>query len=223
MNILVIGTNADSALIRQKFGEEHKYVFVEDPGFVLNDLYKQDIIFDFLIEEYPDNIDAYKEIEGLPVFLNIPKLSLAELYYYHEDIACTLYGFNGLPGFFENEKWEVSLLSEKDQLKLAEIFNSLGIEFHLVQDRVGMVTPRVVCMIINEAFYTVMEGTATVEDIDQAMKLGTNYPYGPFEWMERIGLNNVYELLEAIYDDTKDERYKICPMLKRWYLLGGES
>jgi 3-hydroxybutyryl-CoA dehydrogenase len=221
MNILVIGTDADFALIREKFGEVHTYAFVEDASLALNDFEEQDIVFDFLIEEYPDNMDAYKEVEGLPVFLNIPKLSLAELYYYNEHFDCLLYGFNGLPGFFENEKWEVSILFEKDKPKLEEIFTSLGVAYHLVQDRVGMVSPRVVCMIINEAFYTVMEGTATVKDIDQAMKLGTNYPYGPFEWLERIGVNNVYELLEAVYDDTKDERYKICPMLKRRYLMGG--
>ena len=50
------------------------------------------------------------------------------------------------------------------------------------------------------------------------MKLGTNYPFGPFEWSEKIGLVKVYELLEAIYDDTKEERYKICPKLKNEYL-----
>jgi 3-hydroxybutyryl-CoA dehydrogenase len=75
-------------------------------------------------------------------------------------------------------------------------------------------------MIINEAYYTVQEGTATRADIDLAMKLGTNYPYGPFEWCERIGLEHVYHLLEAVYDDTKDERYKIAPLLKKEYLSG---
>ena len=73
-------------------------------------------------------------------------------------------------------------------------------------------------MIINEAFYTLQEGTASPEDIDKGMKLGTNYPYGPFEWCERIGLAHVYELLEAMYEDTKEERYKICPLLKQQYL-----
>jgi len=81
-----------------------------------------------------------------------------------------------------------------------------------------MITPRVVCMIINEAFYTVQEGTATEGDIDQAMKLGTNYPHGPFEWCDKIGLNDVYETLEALYQDTHDERYKICSLLKQRYL-----
>jgi 3-hydroxybutyryl-CoA dehydrogenase len=88
----------------------------------------------------------------------------------------------------------------------------------VVADRVGFVAPRVICMIINEAFYTVQEGTASKEDIDQAMKLGTNYPYGPFEWCEKIGVIQVYELLDVVYNDTKDERYKIAPLLKQSYL-----
>ena len=219
MNILTIGTEAEFGLIRKKLGEEHKHVFAEDASLVLKEMDEQDIIFDFLIDEFPDNIDAYKDITALPVFVNIPKLSLAELAFYNEDIACTLFGFNGLPGFFENEQWEVSLLHEKDMALLNDTLESLKIKYQLVKDRVGMVTPRILCMIINEAFYTVMENTATAEDIDKAMKLGTNYPHGPFEWLDKVGIKNVYELLEAIYDDTKDERYKIAPLLKRQYLM----
>jgi 3-hydroxybutyryl-CoA dehydrogenase len=73
-------------------------------------------------------------------------------------------------------------------------------------------------MIINEAYYTVQEGTANRDDIDQAMKLGTNYPMGPFEWCKKIGITDVYETLEALYNDTHDERYKICSLLKHDYL-----
>ena len=75
-------------------------------------------------------------------------------------------------------------------------------------------------MIINEAYFTVQEGTATREDIDLGMRLGTAYPKGPFAWSQEIGLDHVYETLEAMYEDTKDERYKICPMLKTEYLQG---
>ena len=73
-------------------------------------------------------------------------------------------------------------------------------------------------MIINEAYYTVQEGTATREDIDLGMKLGTAYPMGPFEWCEKVGVKNVYETLDAIYEDTHDERYKICPLMKTEFL-----
>jgi 3-hydroxybutyryl-CoA dehydrogenase len=85
-----------------------------------------------------------------------------------------------------------------------------------------MVTPRILFMIINEACYTLQEGTASKEDIDTSMKLGTNYPFGPFEWANKIGIKHVYETLEAIYLDTHDERYKVCPLLKTMYLKGEE-
>jgi 3-hydroxybutyryl-CoA dehydrogenase len=83
-----------------------------------------------------------------------------------------------------------------------------------VEDRVGMVTPRILAMIINEAYYTFQEGTASKSDIDVGMKLGTAYPKGPFEWADKMGLYFVYSLLLAVYQDTMDERYKICNRLK---------
>jgi 3-hydroxybutyryl-CoA dehydrogenase len=104
--------------------------------------------------------------------------------------------------------------SKKNESLLKEICSQLGTDFVCVEDRVGLVTPRVICMIINEAYYTLEEGTATRSDIDLAMKLGTNYPYGPFEWANRIGIHRVIELLTSVYHDTKDDRYKVCPMLK---------
>jgi 3-hydroxybutyryl-CoA dehydrogenase len=123
-----------------------------------------------------------------------------------------------LPTFINRPLLEVCLWKEEDKDALQEVCHSLQTEYQIVDDRVGLVTPRVISMIINEAYYTALEGTASREDIDMAMKLGTNYPYGPFEWCQRIGVKHVYELLEALYEDTKDERYKICPMLKKEYL-----
>jgi 3-hydroxybutyryl-CoA dehydrogenase len=69
-------------------------------------------------------------------------------------------------------------------------------------------------MVINEAYYTLEEGTAQRDDIDLAMKLGTNYPFGPFEWAKRIGIRHIVNLLDAVYQATKDERYKVCALLR---------
>jgi 3-hydroxybutyryl-CoA dehydrogenase len=77
-----------------------------------------------------------------------------------------------------------------------------------------MITPRILFMIINEAFYTLQEGTASKEDIDIAMKLGTNYPFGPFEWCDKIGVEEVVSLLDRMYEDTHDERYKVCALMR---------
>ncbi len=78
-----------------------------------------------------------------------------------------------------------------------------------------MVAPRVLFLIINEAFLLMQEGTAKVGDIDTAMKLGTNYPNGPFEWAAKIGLNNIIETLEAMFEETGDLRFKPVDALKK--------
>ena len=130
-------------------------------------------------------------------------------------------GINALPTFLERNTLECTnpyQMPESSLRKLADLLGYTRIE--VVGSRVGLITPRVICMIINEAYYTVQEGTANREDINQAMRLGTNYPKGPFEWCDAMGLQNVYEVLEAMYNDTKDERYKICSLLKQEYLLG---
>ncbi len=219
MKILVIGTKRDFAEFEKKFGPTNDLTL--DTNYQSHSSFPAfDVIFDFFVGDEPELFSNYQEHVGLTIFINSPKISLAELSYFQEQKSPNrIFGFNGLPTFVNREIFEVSTLNESDHKELTAMCQSLGTDYEIVGDRVGMVTPRIVSMIINEAFYTVQEGTATKEDIDQGMKLGTNYPYGPFEWCEMIGVQNVYELLEALYDDTKEERYKICPLLKRDYLL----
>ena len=216
MKILLIGEQRNFDEFREKFGE-HEYTFVEDSSLDPAYLTSQEVVFDFIIEENPDNLDLYKSRSSLPVFVNAVKLSLAEMAFYNDDIQCPLYGFNGFHTFVNRDILEVSRLNNEDD-QLERTCKALNTDFRIVDDRVGMVTPRIVAMIINEAYYTLMEGTASRDDIDKGMKLGTAYPYGPFEWCEKIGLHDVYELLEALYDDTREERYKICPLMKKEYL-----
>lgn len=68
-------------------------------------------------------------------------------------------------------------------------------------------------MIINEAWLSLGEGVSTKEEIDTAMKLGTNYPYGPFEWGNKIELKNVYQLLTAL--SKTNPRYEPAALLKK--------
>jgi 3-hydroxybutyryl-CoA dehydrogenase len=217
MRVLVVGNNSEFQEFEQKFGEGHELVHKIN-HYTIESLEAFDIIFDFLISEEPEAFGFYEDAENINLFVNAPKITLAELAFFNDTSAINLFGFNGLPTFLNREVLEVSLLNEESADLLKSICESLNTDFQLVDDRVGMVTPRIIFMIINEAFYTVQEGTATKEDIDQGMKLGTNYPFGPFEWAEKIGIDNIYELLEALYEDTKEERYKICPALKKSYL-----
>lgn len=218
MNILVIGEQANLLECRQKFGDKHEYSWVEEHRDAEKFLQSNGLVFDFIIEEEPHQFEIYCENTST-VFLNTCKVSLGELVHLvGNPISTKIFGFNGLPTFLARDVLEVSLWNPEDETVLKKVCEELHTDFLLVDDRIGLVTPRVICMIINEAYYTVQEGTASRADIDMAMKLGTNYPYGPFEWCSRIGIKHVYELIEALYDDTQDERYKICPLLKKEYL-----
>lgn len=218
MNILVIGDPQNLEECTLKFGDTHTYTLVSEHRDAAKFLDSETLVFDFSIEDEPHQMEMYLQ-KSVIAFLNTTKASLAELTHpNHHQYAATLFGFNGMPTFLNRPLLEASLRKSEDKKSLEIICQKLGTAYTLVEDRVGLVTPRIICMIINEAFYTVQEGTASREDIDMAMKLGTNYPFGPFEWCKRIGIRHVYELLQAVYDDTKDERYRICPLLKQEYL-----
>jgi 3-hydroxybutyryl-CoA dehydrogenase len=219
MNILIIGEPANLEETKAKFGEGHHYMFEKDHREAERYVHTNELVFDFILDEDPFQIEIYTDKVHAKIFVNTSKISLAELSNLaNHHSKATLFGFNGLPTFLNRDVMEVSVLKKEDEQQLQEICKALGTGYLLVDDRVGLVTPRIICMIINEAYYTVQEGTAIREDIDLAMKLGTNYPYGPFEWCYRIGVKHVYELLEAVYEDTHDERYKICSLLKKEYL-----
>ena len=218
MKILIIGEETHLEEFEDKFGTTHECLLVRERHDAEQLLEKHDLIFDFVIDETPEEFDVYLE-KNCTVFLNTCKISLSELSHMAGNkFNCLVFGFNGLLTFLNRPVLEASVLNKSDEDRLKEICVQLATEVVVVEDRVGLVTPRVIAMIINEAYYSVQEGIAIRDDIDLAMKLGTNYPYGPFEWCERIGIKHIYELLDAIYEDTLDERYKICPLLKKDYL-----
>lgn len=219
MNILVVGDPKNQEEITAKFGEKHQIISFDDLTEITKEaFFEADVVFDFFIAEEPEALEFYEQRPDLTIFTNMAKSCFGNIEIYQEQTQNTVFGFNGLPTFINRNILECTLQDEIEKEKLNLICGKLETEYEIVEDRVGMVTPRIICMIINEAYYTVQEGTTEREDIDLGMKLGTNYPHGPFEWCAKIGIENVYELLEAVYDDTKEERYKICPRLKKDYL-----
>ena len=100
------------------------------------------------------------------------------------------------------------------------LFTSVKKETAMVQDSVGMVMPRILCQIINEALFTVQNDVSSPRDIDEAMKYGTNYPHGPISWGELIGFNNVVTVLDALYHNHHEERYRVAPLLRQMAIAG---
>lgn len=206
MKILVIGSAEQAAECQEKFGPAGQYVLCSSWMEAKPMLGETEVVFDFLGADSPP--------EQTPdIFVDTSRTTLAGWRKRHGVTHSRTFGFCGLPTFVRREILEAVVPAEDSLSDLERICQRLGTSFEVVGDQAGLVTPRVICMIINEAYLTLAEGTATRQDIDLAMKLGTNYPLGPFEWGERIGLANVVDVLRAAYEETRDERYRICPLL----------
>jgi 3-hydroxybutyryl-CoA dehydrogenase len=128
---------------------------------------------------------------------------------------------NGWPTFLKRGIIELSLTHDSISVQVAEFFSTLGWKYQVVKDVPGFVTARVVSALINEAYFTVGAHVSTKAEIDIAMKLGTNYPYGPFEWSELIGLHKVASLLRKL--SATDERYLPAPALEIDLLMAART
>jgi 3-hydroxybutyryl-CoA dehydrogenase len=94
-------------------------------------------------------------------------------------------------------------------------FRSLGKEVEWVGDAPGLVLGRIVAQLVNEAHFTLGAGIASREDIDTAMRLGFNYPRGPFEWSDAIDAGRIVAILDALHTELGEERYRVAPALRR--------
>lgn len=89
-----------------------------------------------------------------------------------------------------------------------------------VHDYPGFVSNRILMPMINEAIYTVYEGVATIEDVDQVMKLGMNHPMGPLALADFIGLDTCLSIMEILYEGFSDSKYRPCPLLRKYVKAG---
>ncbi len=84
-----------------------------------------------------------------------------------------------------------------------------------VNDSPGFVSNRILLPMINEAIYAHYEGVATVEAIDDVMKLGMNHPMGPLALADLIGLDTCLSIMEVLHEGLGDTKYRPCPLLRR--------
>jgi len=104
--------------------------------------------------------------------------------------------------------------------RAAAFLRSLGYATEIVEDRLALVQVRILATLINEAAFAVMEGVATPTDIDAAMKLGVNYPKGLLAWADEIGIPVITIILDSLYREYQQERYRPCVLLKQYMRAG---
>ncbi|WP_212927528.1 3-hydroxyacyl-CoA dehydrogenase family protein [Oceanobacillus sp. J11TS1] len=110
--------------------------------------------------------------------------------------------------------------SEATYQTVKDLTEALGKQDVEVKDFPGFVSNRVLMPMINEAVYTVFEGIASIEDVDQVMKLGMNHPMGPLQLADFIGLDTCLSIMEILYDGFGDSKYRPCPLLRQYVQAG---
>ena len=98
---------------------------------------------------------------------------------------------------------------------LADLWHVLGWELLALRDVPGLAVARTVAMLVNEGADAVWQGVCDEQGADLAMKLGVNYPAGPFEWLALLGAARVVELIDGLFAAYRSERYRVSPLLRQ--------
>ena len=101
-----------------------------------------------------------------------------------------------------------------------ECFERLGLVTEWVDDAPGLVLGRIVSQLVNEAAFAIGEGVGSADDVDTGMTLGLSHPHGPVAFGEAMGLDHVLSVLDALWEERHEERYRAAPLLRRAVALG---
>ena len=112
------------------------------------------------------------------------------------------------------------LTSDETVAEAAGLAEALGKTPVVVKDLPGFVANRILVPMLNEAVFLLAEGAATKEDIDAAMRLGANHPMGPLQLADLIGLDVLLNVMEVLYQEFNDSKYRPAPLLKQLVRAG---
>jgi 3-hydroxybutyryl-CoA dehydrogenase len=132
-------------------------------------------------------------------------------------------GFHTLPPLEDSKLVELTRMPTTQRFAAEaaeEFFAKLGFLTEWVEDAPGLVLGRVVCQLVNEAAFAIGEGVGSADDVDAGLTLGLSHPRGPVAWSEAIGLDHVLAVLDALWEERREERYRAAPLLRRAAALG---
>jgi 3-hydroxybutyryl-CoA dehydrogenase len=196
MQIVVLSNAAlKEELLHQGMDAEANVIWVDEVTDFLHHT-EADAFIDLLFENTTERIAILQQLLPKIVIINSVTGTL-------QNINPSFIRVNAWPTFLQAPLLEAACLHEELKEKSNRVMNAFGKQIEWLPDEPGFVTPRIVSMIINEAYFALAEGVSTPEEVDTAMKLGTAYPYGPFEWSRIIGLQNIATLLTQLSHQQK--------------------
>lgn len=207
--------DADASMARL-----HKTVQLEDAK-------NADLVLEAIFEDMSVKRELFGQLDQITgpdcLFLsNTSSLSVTEMAhgYAHESNFLGFHFFNPAPVMKLIEIIRAANTSDAAVEKAKEIASAIGKTPVLVNESPGFVVNRILIPMINEAIDLVDRGVASPEDIDTAMQLGANHPMGPLALGDLIGLDIVLDIMEVLYHETGDSKYRPSPLLKRMVRAG---
>lgn len=186
---------------------------------------------DFVIESVVENMEIKKIVYGemakvvkpeVIIATNTSSLSITEIaaIYPYPDKVVGMHFFNPAMVMALIEVIPALQTSEETVEIVMELSKALGKKPIKVKEGPGFVVNRILIPGMNEAAFILMEGLATVEDIDKAMKLGAGWPMGPFTLCDMVGIDIGLEVCNVLFRETGDPKYRPAGLLKQYYRAG---
>ena len=224
-----ISKQLDRDVQKQRRTEEEKQEILN--RFTLSTDYKDaadvQLVIEAATEDKKIKLDIFKQLGEIApaetiLASNTSSLSITEIARAtnRPDKVIGMHFFNPVPVMKLVEVNRALTTSKETADIIQELSRKVGKTAIDVKDSPGFAVNRILIPMINEAIFTVFEGVATAEEVDEAMKLGANHPMGPIALADYIGLDVCLAIMEVLYEGFNDPKYRPCPLLKKYVEAG---
>ncbi|MCD6166835.1 3-hydroxybutyryl-CoA dehydrogenase [candidate division KSB1 bacterium] len=229
--IKAIEQNIDAEIAKWGMTESEKRAILSRiiPSTDIEDLKKKRV--EVIIEAVPEDLQSKKEVfsqidaicdKDTLLISNTATLSITEIAadLVHKDKLIGMHFLNPAPKVPLVEIVRGLATSDETCAQAREFAEEIGKTPVEVFEYPGYITARVIVPLLNEAMYVLMEGIASAEDIDTAMRLGFNLGIGPLTLIDQIGLDELLRWMESIHDELGELKYRPCPLLRKLVRAG---
>ena len=191
------------------------------------DLADTDLVIEAVFEDLNVKKETFKKLDAttrpdIMLATNTSSLPIIEIAVITKrpDKVIGMHFFNPVP-LMKLVEIIKSLATSEETVQFAYDFAmALGKEPVIAKDVPGFIVNRVLMPMLNEAVFALEEGVGTPEDIDKAMKLGTNQPIGPLALIDLIGLDVTLDVIDVLYREFKDPKFRAAPLLRQMVRAG---
>ncbi|MCB0412974.1 MAG: 3-hydroxybutyryl-CoA dehydrogenase [Bdellovibrionales bacterium] len=227
--VKTIDSSCDRLIKKEKMTTEQKQSLLENIKTTtqLNDLSHADCVIEAATENINLKLEIFRQLDSIckPEALlctNTSSISITKIagVTKRPEQVCGMHFMNPVPLMKLVEGIRGLQTSDETFTTIKTFAEKLGKVFVVANDRPGFVVNRILMPMINEAVFTLSEGIASVEDIDEAMKLGTNQPMGPLTLADFIGLDTCLAIMNVLHEGLGESKYRPCPLLVKYVEAG---